>query len=302
MFEPPRIESKWSMYHADCIPHMTEKMEPKSVDMCVCSPPFPALYCYSSHEADMGNTDTVEAESRIHFSYFYKALARVMKPGRVVCIHLCQIPRMKRNGGTGLCDFRGINIRIAERAGLVYEYDWLISKDPQLQALRTKSRELQFNGLESDRARSRGALGDYIIKFRAPGENQVRINSKNEVSRNEWIDWAEASWTGIRLTDTLQVRGTKSEDDVKHVCPLQKPVIDRCIKLYSNPGELVLSPFAGIGSEGYVSLKNNRKFYGIELKKEYFKQACKNLNSVTNTSQKTMFETGIEDESELELV
>ncbi len=285
----------WHIHHGDCIPHMAEVMEPHSVDLAVFSPPFPSLYAYTSSEADIGNTDTVEAEAKLHLSFFYKALARVLKPGRVACVHVCQIPRMKRSGGVGLCDFRGINIRIGERAGLIYEYDWLIRKNPQAQAIRTRSRELQFAGLESDRAKQRGTIADYIIKFTAPGENAVPINEKNQVSRNQWIEWAEAAWMDIRETNTLNVRGTKGEDDTKHICPLQLDVIDRCIRLYSNRGELVFSPFTGIGSEGYMALKLGRRFYGCELKDEYHKAACKNLSSVVaeTINQPTLF--GIED-------
>jgi len=284
--------TNWSIHHGDCIPHMAEEMIPHSVDMAVFSPPFPSLYAYTSSEADIGNTDTCGTEAKVHLSFFYKALARVLKPGRVACVHVCQIPRMKRSGGVGLCDFRGINIRIGERAGLIYEYDWCIRKNPQAQAIRTRSRELQFAGLESDRAKQRGTIADYIIKFRAPGENATPIDASGQVSRNQWIDWAEAAWMDIRETNTLNVRGTKGEDDTKHICPLQLDVIERCIRLYSNPGELVFSPFTGIGSEGYMALKLGRCFHGCELKDEYVKTAEKNLRSVAEnqTKAKTLFD------------
>lgn len=270
----------WELFKGDCIPHMAEVMQPESVDMAVFSPPFPSLYAYTSEPADIGNTDTVGPEAKVHLSFFYRALARVLKPGRVACVHVCQIPRMKRSGQVGLCDFRGMNIRIGERAGLIYEYDWCIRKNPQAQAIRTRSRELQFAGLESDRAKQRGAIADYIIKFRAPGENAVPVVGQNQISRNQWIDWAEAAWMDIRETNTLNVKGTKGEDDTKHICPLQLDVIERCIRLFSNPGELVFSPFTGIGSEGYVALKLGRKFYGCELKDEYLAAAQRNLESV----------------------
>jgi DNA modification methylase len=216
-------------------------------------------------------------DAKLHLSFFYRQLARIVKPGRVVMVHVMQIPRMKRSGGVGLCDFRGMNIRLGERAGLVYEYDWAVRKNPQAQAIRTKSRELQFSGLESDRAKSRGALPDYLIKFRSPGENAVPVNTDGQVSRNEWIDWAEACWSDIKETDTLNLKGTKGDGDTKHICPLQLGVIDRIVRLYSNPGELVFSPFTGIGSEGYVSVKRGRRFYGCELKDEYYQTAMKNV-------------------------
>lgn len=263
------------IHHGDCITHMAE-MPPASVDMSVFSPPFPAMYAYTSSPADIGNSENLRTEARLHLSFFYRQLARVLKPGRVAVVHVMQIPRMKRTGEVGLHDFRGMNIRIGERAGLVYEYDWMVRKNPQAQAIRTKSRELQFSGLESDRAKTRGTLNDYLIKFRAPGENTTAIDSPEQVSRNNWIDWAEGCWSDIRETDTLNVAEGRGEKDTKHICPLQLEVINRCVRLFSNPGELVFSPFAGIGSEGFVSLKLGRRFYGCELKDEYHAAAMKN--------------------------
>lgn len=277
------MSEKWSIFHGDCIPHMAETMQPQSVDMAIFSPPFPSLFAYTSSEADIGNTDTCEAEARIHLSFFYKALARVLKPGRVACVHVCQIPRMKRSGGVGLCDFRGINIRIGERAGLVYEYDWCIRKNPMAQAIRTKARDLTFAGLENDRAASRGAIADYIIKFRAPGENVSPITSVGQVNREQWKAFAEAAWFDIRETNTLNTH--RGDGDTKHIVPLQLDVIDRCVRLFSDPGELVFSPFAGVGSEGVVSLKLGRRFYGCELKDEYARQARKNLAGVVTEAK-----------------
>lgn len=266
---------EFHIYHGDCIPHMAQ-MPAASMDMSVFSPPFPAMYAYTSSAADIGNSENLRTEARLHLGFFYRQLARIIKSGRVVCVHVMQIPRMKRSGEVGLHDFRGMNIRIAERAGLVYEYDWMIRKNPQAQAIRTKSRELQFSGLESDRAKTRGTLQDYILKFRAPGDNTTPIKSVGEVSRNDWIAWAEGCWTDIRETDTLNVAEGRSENDVKHICPLQLEVIRRCIKLFSVPGETVFSPFAGIGSEGYIALSLGRRFYGCELKDEYHECAIRN--------------------------
>jgi len=263
------------VYHGDCIPHMAS-MPPASVDMSVFSPPFPAMYAYTSSPADIGNSENIRTEARLHLSFFFRQLARVLKPGRVAIVHVMQIPRMKRTGEVGLHDFRGMNIRIGERAGLVYEYDWMVRKNPQSQAIRTKSRELQFSGLESDRAKTRGTLNDYLIKFRAPGENAVAINTKDQISRNDWIKWAEGNWDDIRETDTLNVAEGRGEKDTKHICPLQLEVIERCVRLFSNPGELVFSPFAGIGSEGFTALKLGRRFYGCELKDEYYRAALLN--------------------------
>lgn len=270
---------RWNIHEGDCIPHMLEEMPPASVDFAVFSPPFPALYAYTSEPCDLGNSEDLRNEAKLHLGWFYRGLARVLKPGRVAVVHVMQIPRLKRSGEVGLHDYRGLNIRQGERAGLVYEYDWCVTKNPQSQAIRTKSRELQFVGLEADRAKSRGALADYLIKFRAAGVNETPIDSENQVSRNDWIDWAEAAWTwhDIKETDTLNTREAKGDRDVKHICPLQLPVIRRLVKLYSNPEEIVFSPFAGIGSEGYEALKAGRRFYGCEIKPEYIAAAHRNL-------------------------
>lgn len=292
----------YEVHHGDCIPHMLETMEPESVDFSVFSPPFPSLYAYTDSESDIGNVDSMGSEAQVHLSFMFRGLARVLKPGRAAVVHVCQIPRMKRSGGVGLCDFRGMNIRLGERAGLTYEYDWSVRKNPQAQAIRTRSRELQFSGLESDRAAQRGTLQDYLIKFRKPGVNQTPIDTPGEVSRNDWIDWAEGCWDDVSETDTLNTKAAKSGDDTRHICPLQLEVIRRCVLLFSNPGELVFSPFTGIGSEGYVSLggrsvktgrsiEQPRRFYGCELKNEYHAQALKNLASAVNQAESAVQES-----------
>lgn len=285
--------SQFEIFHGDCIPHMAEEMPAASMDMAVFSPPFPSLYAYTSSPADIGNSEHLGTEAKLHLGFFYRKLLRVMKPGRVVVVHVAQIPRMKRSGECGLFDFRGLNIRIAQRSGFVYEYDWLVRKNPQAQAIRTKSRELQFSGLESDRARSRGTLGDYLLKFTKPGENSAAVNSKGEVSRNDWIEWAECCWTGIKETDTLNVSEGRGEDDTKHICPLQLGVIERIVRLFSNPGEVVFSPFTGIGSEGYIALKLGRRFYGCELKDEY--HACAIRNCERAIERRILNERGLFD-------
>lgn len=282
--------SEYKINRTDCIPYMATEMERESVDFAIFSPPFPSLYAYTSEACDIGNTATVNEEAKIHLSFFFKALRRVMKPGRAVICHVCQIPKMKRSGEVGLFDFRGLNIRLGERAGLIYEYDWAVTKNPQSQAIRTRSRELQFAGLESDRVKQRGSIQDFLIKFRAPGENEVAIDSKGEVSRNDWIEWAEGVWTwsDIQETDTLNTKEAKGNDDTKHICPLQLEVYRRCILLYSNPGELVFEPFGGIGSGGYVALggrspktkrkiENARRYECCEIKSEYADAAQLNM-------------------------
>jgi DNA modification methylase len=281
---------KWYVHRGDCIEHMAT-LPDACVDFSVFSPPFPSLYAYTDSEQDIGNSEDMRGDAKLHLSFFYRQLARIVKPGRVIMVHVMQIPRLKRSGEVGLHDFRGLNIRLGERAGLVFEYDWSVRKNPQAQAIRTRSRELQFVGLETDRAKTRGCLPDYLIKFRAPGENAVPINAKQQVSRNDWIAWAESSWNDIRETDTLNVAEGRGENDTKHICPLQLPVIERLVKLFSNPGEIVFSPFTGIGSEGYESLRLGRRFYGCELKQEYHEAACRNLAKAAamETEQLSLF-------------
>ncbi len=283
----------WRIHEGDCIPHMLDEMPPHSVDCAVFSPPFPSMFAYTSEACDIGNSEDIRGEAKLHLSYFYRGLARVLKPGRVAVVHVMQIPGLARNGEIGTYDFRGLNIRLAQRAGLTYQFDWLVAKNPQAQAIRTHSHKLLFVTLERDRAISCGAFGDYLIKFIAPGENKVPIDSPG-ISRNDWISWAESCWDWheIRETDTLNTAEGKGENDTKHICPLQLGVIDRLVRLYSNPGEIVFSPFTGIGSEGFVSLKRDRRFYGCEIKPEYIAAARKNLargHELGSAGQLTLF-------------
>lgn len=264
----------------DCVDHMATL--PAGVfDFAVFSPPFPAVYAYTDSDRDIGNSEDFRGDAKLHLSFFYRQFARLLRPGRVAVVHVAQVPRMKRAGGRGLHDFRGLNIRLAERAGLTFDYDWVVRKNPQAQAIRGKAWELKFQGVETDRTMSRGALPDYLLKFRAPGDNVVPVNSPNEVTRNDWIKWAECCWGDVRETDTLNgergKRAARGADDTKHICPLQLEVISRLVRLYTNPGEVVFSPFAGIGSEGYEAVRLGRRFYGCELKAEYHAQAAANL-------------------------
>lgn len=285
---------RWKIHHGDCIEHMAT-MPDACVDLSVFSPPFPSLYAYTDSEKDIGNSEDLKGDAKIHLSFFYRQLARIVKPGRVIVVHVMQIPRLKRSGEVGLHDFRGLNIRLGERSGLVYEYDWAIRKNPQAQAIRTRSRELQFAGLETDLAKQRGCLADYLIKFRAPGENKKPVDGKGEVSRNDWIKWAESSWNDIRETDTLNVAAGRGEDDTRHICPLQLQVIERLVRLYSDREEIVFSPFTGIGSEGHEAVRLGRRFYGCELKDEYFVAAKSNLAKAESmdTEQLSLF-AGVE--------
>jgi hypothetical protein len=289
----------------DTILHMAE-MPARSIDLAVTSPPFPTLYAYSSDDADIGNSEDLDGDARLHLSWFYRQFARILKPGRAAVIHVMQIPRMKRAGGQGLFDFRGLNIRLAERAGLIFEYDWAVWVNPQAQAITTKSRELQFAGLESDRARSRGAFPDYLLKFTAPGDNKVKVDSEGDVSRNDWIDWAEALWRpekypisvdGRKKAFTLNTEEAKGPEDTRHICPMKLSICDRLVRLFSNPGETVFDPFTGVGSTGFTAVRRGRRFYGTEMKPEYQQAAIANLAravKMRNESNRTLFD-GLDD-------
>ncbi len=261
--------------HGDCVEVMGE-MEPESVDLAVFSPPFASLFTYSSETADMGNcSDQEREEFNLHFAHFADALYRVMRPGRVVCLHLSQMVAFRaRHGRKGLRDFRGDVVRVVESSGFHYYGEFVIPKNPQATAIRTKSERLQFSQFRRDSLESSPALNDYMLEFRKPGTQAVPV--VNDVSNEEWIRWASGVWDGIAETDVLSYHAARGEDDEKHIAPLQLPVIERCIRLWTNPGEVVLTPFCGIGSEAYTAIRQRRFGLGIELKIEYFRQAVAN--------------------------
>lgn len=264
----------WTLYNGDSC-EVLRGLPDDSVDLSVFSPPFISVYTYSATERDLGNC-VREEHFWEQFAYISRELLRVTKPGRNVCCHVSQVALQKaKDGVIGLKDFRGHMIQHFLDQGFIYHGEVCIDKDPQFQAIRTKAKALLFVQLHKDSVWSRPALADYILIFRKPGENVVPI--KPDLTNDEWIQWARPIWTGIRETNTLQFSEARSEDDTLHLCPLQLPVIDRCIRLWTNPGETVLSPFAGIGSEGYQSILRDRRFIGVELKPEYFRVAAKNL-------------------------
>lgn len=272
----------WVLYNGDSCEAL-QGLPDDSVDLSVFSPPFISVYTYSATERDLGNC-VQEEHFWEQFAFISSDLLRVTKPGRNVCVHVSQVALQKaKDGVIGLKDFRGHMIQHFLDQGFIYHGEVCIDKDPQFQAIRTKAKALLFVQLHKDSVWSRPAMADYILVFRKPGENQVPI--KPDLTNDEWIQWARPIWTGIRETETLQFAEARSEDDTLHLCPLQLPVIDRCVRLWSNPGEVVLSPFAGIGSEGYQAVTRDRKFIGIELKPEYFKVATKNLRRAEAAGQ-----------------
>ena len=264
----------WVVENEDCIEAL-EGLAADSVDLSVYSPPFISLYTYTASERDIGNCAT-EAEFFEHFGFVIRGLARVTKPGRVTCVHVAQVPAMlQRDGYIGMKDFRGHTIDAYEANGWIYHGEVCIDKDPQAQAIRTKSKSLLFVQLRKDASWMRPALADYILVFRKPGENPVPIVP--DITNEDWISWARPIWYGIRESDVLQVAPAREAEDERHICPLQLGTIERCIRLWSNPGELVVSPFAGIGSEGYEAIRLGRRFWGAELKPSYAKVAAMNL-------------------------
>jgi DNA modification methylase len=280
------ITDHYALYNGDSADAL-QGLPDKSVDLAIFSPPFQSLYTYTASERDLGNSKD-PAEFWQHFRFISRELLRVMKPGRNVCVHVAQIGSTKATHGvTGLFDFRGDTIRHFVDAGFVFHGEVTIDKDPQAQAIRTKSKALLFVQMERDGAWLRPALADYIVVLRTPGEDAVPI--KPDLSRNEWIEWARPIWYGIRETETLNVVEARTNEDERHICPLQLGTIERCIKLWTNAGETVLSPFAGIGSEIYQAVKLGRKGIGVELKPEYFRVACKNVERASASNELPLF-------------
>ena len=272
----------WELIHGDCIEELAKQPE-NSVDLSVYSPPFSSLFTYSASEHDMGNCATHE-EFIEHLGFFIDELLRVTKPGRLSCCHIAQVTSTKATHGViGLIDLRGAVTKAFVDAGFIYHGDICIDKDPQAQAIRTHSKALLFVQLRKDSSWLRPALADYILVFRKPGENAVAIHP--DITNEEWIEWARPIWYGIKETDTLNTAVAKENDDERHICPLQLGTIERCIRLWSNPGELILSPFAGIGSEGYESVRLGRRFIGIELKESYARTAARNLRTAEALTQ-----------------
>jgi DNA modification methylase len=260
-----------------------------SGDLLITSVPFEALYTYYPGPEDIGNCKSPEQFMQ-HLGYVIDELLRIMKPCRNVCVHVSQIPMtLIHDGVIGIRDFRGNTIQAFVEKGFIYHSDITVDKNPQVASVRSHAKGLAFQQLEKDTIEMRSTFADYILVFKKPGKNAVPI--KQQLTRDEWIQWASAVWYGIRQTDTLNVEEAREAKDEKHVCPLQLDLIERLVKLYSNPGEIVLDPFTGIGSTGYVALELDRKFVGIELKPSYFETAKKNLERMLKKrTQATLWE------------
>ena len=298
------IAGDYALYHADTV-EVTRNLPPASVDFSIFSPPFASLYVYSDSPRDFGNVRS-HGEFFEQFSFLIADQLRVMRPGRLVAVHCMQLPSSKeRDGVIGLVDFRGDIIRAYQRAGFVYHSEVCIWKDPVTAMQRTKALGLLHKQIKKDSAMSRQGIADYLVVFRTPGANPAPVSHTSESFPVErWQRYASPVWatlrgeddegfavctdepivgddsSGIDATDTLQFRSAREHSDERHICPLQRQVIRRAIRLWTNPGDVVWSPFAGIGSEGVVALEEGRRYIGAELKASYFRQAAANLRNV----------------------
>lgn len=270
-----KIAKDWAMYHGDCV-EVLKGIPDASIGYSIFSPPFSSLYTYSNSPRDMGNCKNDEQFFE-HFGYLVDELLRVMKPGRDVSFHCMLLPTSKAMDGViGLRDFRGDLIRCFESRGFVFHSEVVIWKDPVTAMQRTKALGLLHKTVRNNSSMARQGIPDYLVTMRSPGEVVDRV-THDDYPVEKWQKVASPVWMDIDQSDTLQFRSAREHDDERHICPLQLEVIRRGVELWTNPGDTVLSPFAGIGSEGYVSLEMGRKFIGVELKTSYFQQACQNL-------------------------
>lgn len=272
------LGENWTLMLGDACERLTE-IGTDSIGLSVYSPPFASLFTYSPSLRDLGNSGS-RTEFLDHYGYVIRELLRVTMTGRVTCVHVQQLTETKAMTGhhSGLTDFRGDVIRAYIAAGWIFHGEVTVDKDPQAQAIRTKAQALMFVTKNRDSAATRPALADYLLLFRKPGDNLIPI--KNDVSNEEWIEWARPVWLGIRETRTLNARVSRDEADERHICPLQLDFIERCVRLWSNPGERVLSPFSGIGSEVYTAVKLGRVGIGVELKPSYWLTAVRTLREL----------------------
>lgn len=271
---------RWKLHLGDCV-NVVGDLDSDSIDYTIFSPPFASLYTYTDSDRDMGNCRD-ENEFARHFGWLVDQLIRVTRPGRLLSFHCMNLPVNKVNSGyIGIRDFRGELIRMFEVAGFIYHSEVCIWKDPVTAMQRTKALGLLHKQLKKDAAMSRQGIADYLVTMRKPGDNAKPIANTNDTFPVQlWQNYASPVWMDINPSDTLQYRSAREHEDERHICPLQLQVIRRAIKLWSNENDLVLSPFAGIGSEGYVALEMDRRFIGAELKRSYWEQAVRNLESV----------------------
>lgn len=279
------IGERFAAYNGDCV-EVLKGIPDNSIHYSITSIPFASLYTYSNSERDMGNCRSY-GEFAEQYQFLGKEWYRVMMPGRLVSIHCMNLPAMKeRDGYIGMKDFRGDVIRWMESVGFIYHAEVCIWKDPVVEMQRTKALGLLHKQIKKDSSMSRMGIPDYLVTFRKPGENPERIEHTNEtypvghwqqVASPAWKEYSAPVWWDINQGNTLNRNGAREEQDEKHIAPLQLQVIERGVELWSNPDDIVLDPFDGIGSTGYQAVKMGRRHIGIELKGSYFKMASENL-------------------------
>lgn len=267
----------YQLIHGDCVEE-TQKLKSGSIHFEIFSPPFADLYCYSDNVRDLGNCSNYE-EFFEHFGFLTPELNRVLLPGRLCAVHCMDLPIQKgKEGYIGLRDFSGMLVKNFQDNGFIYHSRITIWKDPVIEMQRTKALGLLHKQLKKDSTMSRVGNPDYVLLFRKEGENPIPI--KQNISVDIWQKWASPIWYDINQTNTLQKESAREDEDEKHICPLQLDTIERLIALYTNEGETIFDPFAGIGSTGYKALKMKRKAILVELKESYYKQNLKNLENV----------------------
>lgn len=255
-----------------------EEIADESVHLSVYSPPFESLYTYSDSPRDMGNSID-RADFFDQYGYIIRGNLRITVPGGLACVHVQQTTTTKATHGViGMTDFRGDVIRAYIDAGWIFYGEVTVDKDPQAQAIRTKAQALMFATKNKDSSKSRPALADYLLIFKKPGERAEPI--KTDVTNEEWIEWAHPVWYTIRESNTLNARIARESDDERHLTPLQLDFIERCVRLYSNPGDTVFTAFGGVGSELYVAVEHGRRALGIELKASYWATGCEYLTDL----------------------
>lgn len=313
------ISERFAAYHGDCC-ETIKAVPDNSVDYILYSPPFSSLYVYSNSERDLGNSHSF-SEFAQHFAYLAKELYRVLKPGRLMSFHCMDLPTSKQfHGSIGLHDFPGDLLRLFQSCnlsidemlqlrsadpmhvnGFIWHSKVTIFKDPVTAMQRTKALGLLYKQIKKDSAMSRQGIPDYLVTMRKPGVNPDPVTKDpDEFPVDLWQRYASPVWFDINPSNTLQKGSAREHEDERHICPLQLEVIERAVRLWTNPDDLVLSPFMGIGSEGYVSLQLGRRFLGIELKASYYRQAVANLqNAEQLAGQPAMFDMFDTEEAEV---
>ena len=292
-------DERMALYHGDSC-EVLQEIPDNSVHYEIYSPPFASLYTYSNSERDLGNCKT-KHEFFEQFKFIVQQLYRVLIPGRLMSVHCMNLPTSKeRDGFIGINDFRGDLIKLFEECGFIYHSEVCIWKDPVVAMQRTKALGLLHKQIKKDSCMSRQGIPDYLVTMRKPGTNPEPVNHTNEsFPVGEWQKFASPIWNtypspvwwDINPSLTLNGANCNEENDERHICPLQLPVIERCVKMWTNENDIVFTPFAGIGSEVYQSIKMNRKAIGIELKKSYYNQAVRNCEAIENEmSQPTLFD------------